>query len=113
MPDQSQAGRRRPRVRPSLEQPRLRPPLPKGQPRTHLSGLQTGPAAVALPVGQDGAGSGAAVPNIGKIGVWGMARRLPRMLTFILSAASETCRMDNEARARQYGAAFYAELSDE
>ena len=32
-----------------------------------------------------GAGSGAAVPEIDKIGWWGMALRLPRMLTFILS----------------------------
>ena len=60
-----------------------------------------------------GAGSGAAVPDIDKIGLWGMSRRLPRMLTFIVSAASETRRMDNEARARQYGAVFYADLSDE
>jgi phosphohistidine swiveling domain-containing protein len=60
-----------------------------------------------------GAGSGAAVPEIEKIGWWGMAVRLPRMLAFILSAAWETRRMDAEARARQRGAASYAGLSDE
>ena len=58
-----------------------------------------------------GARSGEAVPEIDKTGVGGMARRLPRMLTFILSAASETQRMDNEARARQRDAAYYAGLS--
>ena len=60
-----------------------------------------------------GAGSGAAVPEIAKIGWWGMAWRLPRMLTFILAAAGETRRMDTEARARQRGAAYYADLSDD
>jgi phosphohistidine swiveling domain-containing protein len=60
-----------------------------------------------------GAGSGAAVPEIGKIGLWGMAWRLPRMLTFILPMVGETRRMDNEARARQRGAAYYAGLSEE
>ena len=60
-----------------------------------------------------GAGSGAAVPEIAKIGWSRMALRLPRMLAFILSAAGETRRMDIEARARQRGVAYYAGLPDE
>jgi hypothetical protein len=60
-----------------------------------------------------GAGSGAAVPDVDKIGWWGMALRLPRMLAFIYPAITETRRMDAEARTRQRGAAYYAGLSDE
>ncbi len=60
-----------------------------------------------------GAGSGAVLPEADKIGWWGMAWRLPRMLTFIVSAAAETRLMDNEARAGQHGAPHYAGLADE
>jgi phosphohistidine swiveling domain-containing protein/nucleoside-diphosphate-sugar epimerase len=57
-----------------------------------------------------GAGSGAAVPEVDKIGWLGMARRLPRMLTFVVAAAGETRRMEGEARAHQCGPGFYAGL---
>ncbi|MDH6195496.1 phosphohistidine swiveling domain-containing protein [Mycobacterium frederiksbergense] len=60
-----------------------------------------------------GARSGGAVPEFTKIPWWGMAVRLPRSLTFILSGLSEARRLDREARMGQRGAGYYAGLSDD
>jgi nucleoside-diphosphate-sugar epimerase/phosphohistidine swiveling domain-containing protein len=60
-----------------------------------------------------GVGSTAEVPKANNIGLWGMARRLPRMAAVIAGAASETRRMDREARSAQRDAAYYAGLTDE
>jgi phosphohistidine swiveling domain-containing protein len=57
--------------------------------------------------------SGAAVPAIDKIGWWGMAVRLPRMLAFIFAGIVQTRRMDKDARACQRGAVNCARLSDD
>ena len=53
------------------------------------------------------------MPAIDKIGWWGMAVRLPRMLAFTFPGIIQTRSMDEDARARQRGAAYYAGLSDE
>jgi nucleoside-diphosphate-sugar epimerase/phosphohistidine swiveling domain-containing protein len=60
-----------------------------------------------------GVGSTADVSKSDEIGPWGMAWRLPRMVAAIAGAASETRRMDREARTQQRDAAYYAGLTDE
>ena len=60
-----------------------------------------------------GVGSTAEVSKADEIGPWGMAWRLPRMVAVIAGAASETRRMDREARRQQRDAAYYAGLTDE
>ena len=60
-----------------------------------------------------GLGSTAEVSKHDEIGPWGMAWRLPRMVAAIAGAASETRRMDREARRQQRDATYYAGLTDE
>jgi hypothetical protein len=60
-----------------------------------------------------GVGSTAEVSKSDDIRPWGMAWRLPRMVALIAGAASETRRLDREARGQQRDAAYYAGLTDE
>lgn len=60
-----------------------------------------------------GADPGAAAPELDKVGVWGKARRLPRLLVFVALSGWRTKRMDADARLRQRGADHYCGLSDQ
>ena len=60
-----------------------------------------------------GAGSGIDVAASGKIGVWDMIRRLPKIVILLASAARETHRIEGEARTRQRDAAYYSRRTDD
>jgi phosphohistidine swiveling domain-containing protein/nucleoside-diphosphate-sugar epimerase len=60
-----------------------------------------------------GAESGIDVPESGKIGLWGMVCRLPKIVILLAAAARETRRIEGEARERQCDAAYYSGRTDD
>ena len=60
-----------------------------------------------------GAESGIDVAVSGKIRLWGMVRRLPKIVILLAAAGRETRRIEGEARERQRDAAYYSGRSDD
>ena len=60
-----------------------------------------------------GAESGVENAAAGRIGAWGVIRRLPKIAVLLGAAPSETRRIDAEARRLQRGATHYARCTDD